>query len=163
MTRRSPLNKRYQNEQRNHESSGSTRKSAASAKIERPKFSSSKSAKSKPKTRREKFMAQARANQSKTSAKSNPKKGAPVMPDTPEYKRWRKIWWILILGALVTLIPALILNMMKLSQTKPWSYVSAVLTLLAVILVVATWILDFKKIRPLTRQAQLEAKSGKKD
>lgn len=87
------------------------------------------------------------------------------MPDSPEYKRWRRIWWVLILGALVTLVPSLILNYMKMGSKPPWNTVSAVLTVIAVVLVVATWILDFKKIRPLTRQAQLEAQaqSKKKD
>ncbi|MCL2882159.1 MAG: hypothetical protein FWF45_04630 [Coriobacteriia bacterium] len=81
------------------------------------------------------------------------------MPDTPEYKRWRRIWWILILCAIVALVPSLIMNANKdLSQTPPWNYISMGLTVVAVILVVATWVLDFKKIRPLTKQAQLEAR-----
>lgn len=87
------------------------------------------------------------------------------MPDTPEYKRLRKIWWILILAAVVTLVPSLILNYMKLSQTAPWNYISMVLTLIAVVLLVILWYLDLKKIRPMVRQTQLETreKSGKKN
>ncbi|MCL2655649.1 MAG: hypothetical protein FWD65_08205 [Coriobacteriia bacterium] len=82
------------------------------------------------------------------------------MPDTPEYKRWRRIWWILILCAVVALVPSLILNAnKKLAQTAPWNYISLALTVVAVILVAATWVLDFKKIRPLNRQAQQEAQS----
>ncbi|MCL2332671.1 MAG: hypothetical protein FWC54_04200 [Actinomycetia bacterium] len=156
MTRRSPLNKRYQNEQRSNEPTGSTRKSAASAKIKRS-TPSSKSA--KPKTRREKLMASARSSQAKSSSSQG--RRAPV-PDTPELKHWRRIWWIMIGAALVTLVPSLILNSMKLSQKPPWSYISLVLMLIAVVLVIAVWVLDFRKIRPLTRQAQREAQSGKK-
>jgi len=84
------------------------------------------------------------------------------VPDTPELKHWRRIWWIMIGAALVTLVPSLILNSMKLSQKPPWSYISLVLMLIAVVLVIAVWVLDFRKIRPLTRQAQREAQSGKK-
>ncbi len=152
MTRRSPMNKRYQNEQRSNEPTGSTRKSAASAKIKRA--APSKKA-AKPQTRREKIMASARAGQAKSS------RTAPI-PDSPEYKKWRRIWWIMILVALVTLVPALIMNATQVSKEAPWSYVSMALTSIAVILVTATWVLDFKKIRPLTRQAQREAQSGKK-
>jgi hypothetical protein len=158
MTRRSPLNKRYQNEQRSgsNETGGSTRKSAASAKIKR-ESSSSKSKKSA--TRREKLMASARTGQSKQASK----KGAPVMPDSEEYKKWRRIWWGLIAIALVTLVPALIMNGTKLSGKPPWSIVSVVLTAIAIIFVIATWVIDFKKIRPLVKQAQREAQSSKKN
>ncbi|MCL2324574.1 MAG: hypothetical protein FWC48_03245, partial [Actinomycetia bacterium] len=106
MTRRSALNKRYQNEQRSSEPTGSTRKSAASAKIKRATVSSK--SKKKPQTRREKIMASARAGQKNSSSR----KGAPVMPDSPEYKKWRRIWWIMILIAFVTLMPSVILNSM---------------------------------------------------
>jgi len=155
------MNKRYQNASRSDEPSGSTRKSAASAKIKRESPSKAKTSKAKPQTRREKFMAKARADQAKTktTSKSSTKREAPIMPDTPEYKRWRRIWWVLILCAVVALVPSLILNAnKKYSQTPPWNYISMGLTVVAVILVVATWVLDFKKIRPITRQAQLEAR-----
>ena len=148
MTRRSPLNKRYQNDQRSNEPTGSTRKSAASAKIQRA-TSSSKDA--KPRTFRERLAA------SKGAGKTN-----TVILDTPELKRWRRIWWIVIFSALGALVPSFILNTTKMAQDPPWNWISVILMLISALLVIATWVLDFAKIRPLTKQAQREAQSGKK-
>jgi hypothetical protein len=160
MSRRSPFNKRYQNQ--SSESSGSTRKSAASAKIKRT--SSSKSAPKKPQTRREKLLANARARQ--TGAKKPAQRSGSrlaVVPDTPEYKRLRRIWWILLGIAVVALVVALLLNNKSIiAAWPPAGYVSLGFEIVAIGLIAATWILDFRKIRPLVKQAQKEARSGKK-
>ncbi|HET6351047.1 MAG TPA: hypothetical protein VFG89_02805 [Coriobacteriia bacterium] len=76
MARRSPMNERYQ---KNTAPSGKTRKSAASAKPKR--------------------------GGSAPAAKSPAKKARPapvlVNPPTPEFKRLRKIWWVLLITSAV--------------------------------------------------------------
>ena len=82
------------------------------------------------------------------------------MPDSPEYKRWRRIWWILILSALVTLLLSFLLSSKSIvAAWAPFQYISYACELIAIVLLVIVWILDFKKIRPITKQAQQEALS----
>jgi len=74
MARRSPANERYG---KNTAPAGKTRKSAAAAK---PKRANAATGSSRP---------------SKSTKKSVPAKRDPLVynPDTPEYKKWRRIWW----------------------------------------------------------------------
>ena len=80
MARRSATNERYQ---KHTGPAGKTRKSAAAAK---PKRSVGGAATPKPK-----------------SGKSSSAKREPMIvnPPTPEYKRWRTYWWVLLGAALV--------------------------------------------------------------
>ena len=85
------------------------------------------------------------------------------MPDSPEYKHWRKVWWILILGALVTLLLSFLLSSKSIiAAWAPFQYIGYGCELIAIVLLVIVWVLDFKKIRPLTKQAQLEAQLAEK-
>lgn len=79
MARRSPMNERYQ---KNTAPAGKTRKSAAAAKPKRHAASSatSKSSAGKPAEKR-KLMA--------------------VNPPTPEFRFWRRIWWALLITAML--------------------------------------------------------------
>ncbi len=79
MARRSAQNPRYQRDAK----IGSTRRSAASAK---PKRESGTSGGSGGK---------------KSSSASKSKARVPFEPDTPEFKRWRKIWLGLLVAAIV--------------------------------------------------------------
>jgi len=81
MARRSATNERYQ---KYTGPAGKTRKSAAQAKPKRATGSPGKPSKSN--------------KSSKSSAAREP---LIINPPTAEYRRWRKIWWILLIAALV--------------------------------------------------------------
>ena len=74
MARRSPMNERYQ-KQNAH--SGSTRKSASSAKPKRSAGTYSSAAASKAPDKKKKSWSE-------------------LVPTTPEIKRWRRIWYVLL-------------------------------------------------------------------
>lgn len=79
MARRSATNERYQ---KFTGPAGKTRKSAAAAKPKRASSSSGSKKSSKP--------------------SASAKRGPLIMnPPTAEYRRWRRIWWILLIVALV--------------------------------------------------------------
>ncbi|MDR1775190.1 MAG: hypothetical protein LBS17_01830 [Actinomycetes bacterium] len=173
MSRRSPLNNRYQKKTK---PPGATRKSAARA---RPAYRSQYQAADKaPKAKwYDRFRkgnasgasAQAGAVTNRPAKKSgnNDKAWLTATPDTPEYKRLRKQWWI-FLGIGVVLLA------LSLASTRPWFYetiripaatankVSIALSWTALAVVAFSWWLDFKKIRPLIKEAQAEAKRKQK-
>jgi hypothetical protein len=76
MARRSPLNQRYQ---KNQAPAGKTRKSASSAK---PKRSASGSA-------------------PKPAEKGARRSAIVINPPTPEFRYWRRVWWIMLLTSVV--------------------------------------------------------------
>lgn len=78
MARRSATNERYG---KHTSPSGKTRKSAAAAKPKRAHAESSVAA--------------------KKSSGSKPKSKFVLHPDTPEYKKWRRVWWALLISAMV--------------------------------------------------------------
>lgn len=81
MGRRNPMNERYG---KYTSPSGKTRKSAASAKPKRAKGSTASS------------------SSKKSSSSSSRRKAALVLhPDTPAYKRMRRVWWSFLGGAVV--------------------------------------------------------------
>ncbi|MCL2025040.1 MAG: hypothetical protein FWG78_04625 [Coriobacteriia bacterium] len=145
MSRRSPYNERYQKDTK---PSGSTKRSAASAKPKRD------------------------AEESKPTSRRNATKRAHYsVPDTPEYRQARKRWWMLLGSAVVVLIVSLAMTGTQLATFLPISeeavrYTSLGLSWVALGLIGASWWLDLKRIRPMIKahQAELAGKgSGKKD
>ena len=93
MSQRNPMNERYQND----EHQGKTRKSAASAK---PKSAAASSVYIKPKTKTKADKKAARRAERQKQAELERKY---ANPPTEEYKRLRKIWWVLLIGAIACL------------------------------------------------------------
>jgi hypothetical protein len=134
MTRRGAQNPRYQK----GKEIGSTRKSAASAKPKR------------------------------ASGDTGPAKGGPAkksrffqplpVPETPEFKRWRKIWLGLLVAAVVFSIGA------WWSQNNAPGTVSTVSLFAAYTCIFAAVYIDITKIRRMRKQyaAELEKGGGKK-
>lgn len=89
MTRRSPLNPRYQKNAK----VGSTRRSASSLKPKREAGSSASVSSAKPNRPAEK------------------KRALPPLPTSPEIQRWRRVWWalfaVMIVTAVVSYLPSL--------------------------------------------------------
>jgi hypothetical protein len=133
VARRSPLNARYQ---KYTEPAGKTRKSAAAAKPAR------KSAEPAP----------AGASKSKGSSARGPVR---VDPQTPEFKRIRRIWW----GSLIVGVVLVTASWALRSYAQAFAYASTVANVtlvLAYACIAFALYLDFAKMRPM-RQA---AKSG---
>ena len=139
MARRSPTNNRYQ---KGTTPKGSTRKSAASAK---PKRSVGESSKSK------KTAAKGAKNTNKGSWSSG-------LPDTPEYKKYRRLWWyslgisfvLLTATLLLTFVPS-VGNTLGLSSVVKKTMID-VFTYVAIAFVALSWYLDLKKIRPIVKR-----------
>ncbi len=91
MSQRNPMNDRYQTD----EHQGQTRKSAASAK---PKTKAAATVRIQP---TEKTKAQKKAEKKQARAKQADLDRQYYNPPTPEYKRLRKIWWALLIAAIV--------------------------------------------------------------
>src|SRR5699024_8162880 len=91
MSQRNPLNDRY----RTDEHRGQTGKSAASVK---PKTKAASSVRVQP---TEKTKQQKKAEQKAARAKQMELDRRYYNPPTPEYKRLRKVWWGLLIAAIV--------------------------------------------------------------
>lgn len=132
MSRRSPLNNRYKKGQ---EPKGQTRKSAASAKP-------------------------ARKNATPASAqkkKSVKQQYAATMPDSPEFKRLRSLWWKILGIAVVMLVASLVLTTKKVAPSVGTTgrIISLALSWIALGLVAFAWWVDLKKVRPMVKAHQL--------
>ena len=132
MSRRSPLNNRYKKGQ---EPKGQTRKSAASAKPARKNATPVKA-------------------QKKASVKQQ---YAQAMPDTPEFKRLRGLWWKVLGIAVVMLVVSLVLTTKKVAPSvgDAGKIVSLALSWIALGLVAFAWWIDLKKVRPLVKAHQM--------
>ena len=145
MARRSPMNNRYQ---KGTEPKGVTRKSAASAKPKRAiGEQGSQSSNSKNK----------KGNKNNSSTTKGAKSLLRAMPDTPEYKRYRKMWWYCLGAALVLLLLSLglgsesVIAFLGISESVAGP-VGVSMTFLAMFMVAYSWYIDLKKIRPLMRE-----------
>jgi len=146
------MNNRYQ---KGTTPKGASRKSAASAKPKRP-------AGEKPKLR-------------ETTKKAATKKGdngswLREMPDTPEYKKYRRWWWYSLGISVVFLAISLPLSMKSDSFRQTLGLSSDAgkqlglwLSWVALAFVAFSWWLDFKKIRPIVKDGDKasDAKAAK--
>lgn len=147
MTQRNPMNERYQ--QRDEKRKGSTRKSAASAKpVMQAGASVHIPGKGKaPRSRFQRAKNRAIANDPKARANSRAAKSKYFVPDTPEYRKWRKYWWISIIAALI--LTTLSFAGSVISPDNPtFTYVT--LGAGYVILFIAIWI-DLGKVRKIRK------------
>jgi hypothetical protein len=147
------MNNRYQ---KGTEPKGVARKSAARAKPKR---------------------AIGEQNRSNTKGKSSPVKKTNdkkrssflrEMPDTPEYKQQRKIWWGCLGASFTLLLLSLALGTGEVSSflglgEDLTAQISLGMTWAAMLLVGYSWYLDLKKIRPLVRAWEAEKSGGKDD
>lgn len=145
MTQRNPMNDRYQSEDHR----GQTRKSAASAK---PKTKAAASVRVKPV---EKTKQQKKAEKKVARQKQSELDRKYYNPPTPQYKRLRKIWWGLLIGAVA---------MTAFSWfARSWfpEGVTYVTLGLAYACIIGALYVDFSKIRKVRRAYQEEMESAK--
>ena len=144
MTQRNPMNERYSDEDRK----GHTRKSAASAK---PKTSAASTVTlpSTTKTPKEKKQ-ERRAREREAQQKDRELAVKYSRPDTPEYYKWKRLWWI-GLGAAI----ALVLGSWLLRSIEP-QWISLVILGLAYVAIIFAFWVDISKIKKITRKWQEE-------
>lgn len=119
MARRSATNPRYQKDAQ----IGKTRRSAASAKPKR---------------------GQGEAASSVRKKESKGKKRIRFSPDTPEFRRWRRIWLVLLLGAVILSISAFVFR-----EGGP---VATVTLVAAYVCLFGAFFVDLTKIRRLRKE-----------
>lgn len=130
MARRSPLNERYQ---KHTSPSGKTRKSAAAAKPKRDAASASK-----PKST---------SSRSRAALLGN--------PDTEEFRRLRKFWWLLVGGSLLFTAASLALQ-----QWTDYTRVASGMLGVGYTLIFYALYVDWFKIRKLRKEWVESQKSG---
>lgn len=145
MSQRNPMNDRYQTD----EHRGQTRKSAAAMK---PKSKAAASVRVQPK---EKTKQQKKAEKKVARQKQSDLDRKYYNPPTPQYKRLRKIWWALLIGA----IAATALSWVG----RSWfpDAVSYVMLGAAYVCIIGALYVDFSKIRKVRRAYQEEMMSKK--
>ena len=158
MSQRNPMNERYTSEER----SGKTRKSAASAKPTSKAASSVRMQSSKSNDKPKGFFSRARNESTKdagTRAKEKAQKRAAQEerfayhdPDTDEYKKWRRIWWGCIAGAIVmTALSMYLLNAMN-------NRAGVATLILGYIMLGLSIFIDIKKVRKIRNQHHAESR-----
>lgn len=147
MSQRNPMNERYQSE----EHQGKTRKSAASAK---PKSAAASSVYIKPKTKSKADKKAARRAERQKQAELERKY---ANPPTEEYRRLRKIWWVLLIGAIICLALSFFLR-----DSLGEIGFMIILALSYVFIIAALW-LEFSKMKKVRRayQEKMESKKTK--
>ncbi len=145
MSQRNPMNDRYQTD----EVRGQTRKSAASAK---PKTKAASSVRMAPSV---KTKEQKKADQKAARAKESQMSRQFYNVPTEEYKRLRRLWWILLIVA-ISLTALSFLGREFLPETV--TYITLGLAYAGII---GALYLDFSKIRKV-RRAYQEEMMGKK-
>jgi len=142
MSQRNPMNDRYQTDDKK----GQTRKSAAEAKP-KTKAASSVHIQSTTKTPQQKKAA-ARAKRQETAELDR----KYYNPPTPEYKKWKRVWWVLIIVAIAATAFSIGLNyLIGGDQTLVMPFLGVGYACL-----IAAFILDLTKIKKIRRQYQAE-------
>ena len=145
MSQRNPMNDRYQTD----EHRGQTRKSAAAMK---PKSKAAASVRVQPK---EKTKQQKKAEKKVARQKQGELDRKYYNPPTPQYKRLRKIWWGLLIGAIV-------MTAMSWFGRAFLPEVGTYVVLgLAYVCIIGALYVDFSKIRKVRRAYQEEMEGRK--
>ncbi|MBQ9690492.1 MAG: hypothetical protein IJV62_00025 [Eggerthellaceae bacterium] len=149
MSQRNPMNQRYTQENRE----GSTRKSASSLK---PK---SKAAASVTISSGEKTPQEKKAAKRKQRAEEAEIRSLYYNPPTPEYRKMRKIWFVLIMVAVSLTVIGSILSWRGISDQYSW----VIIIVAYAFIIAAIWIdiVKIRKIREAYRQ-KMVAKYGSK-
>lgn len=142
MSQRNPMNDRYQSD----DHKGQTRRSAASAK---PKSKAASSVRVQTPT---KTPQQKKATQKAERQKQKQVEAKYYNPPTAEYKKWRKIWWILLISAIVLTASSFLVRMID----PGLEVFSLVILGLAYVGIIGALVTEFVKIRKIRQAYQVE-------
>ncbi|MCD8316844.1 MAG: hypothetical protein LUB61_05535 [Eggerthellaceae bacterium] len=144
MSQRNPLNERYTTD--SHK--GVTRKSAASAKPKTQAASSVVIASTKKDPKQKKAEEKAQRKKEQEAQREIDRKY--YTPDTPEYKRLRRMWWMCLGGAAVCVVISYF------SQLILPSEVAFIFLIGAYALIIYAFYIDFSKIKKVRKAYQAE-------
>lgn len=148
MSQRNPMNDRYQTD----EHRGQTRKSAAAMK---PKTKAAATVRVQPATKtKQQKKAELKAQRQADRAKQRELDQKYYTPPTERYKRLRRIWWGMIIAAVVMIVASLVMR--EVSETA--SFVC--LGLVYVFMILALYF-EFVKIRKVRKEYQEEMAARK--
>jgi len=140
MTTRNPFNERYTDD----DHSGKTRRSAASAKP-KSKAGSTVYIQSNKKTEKEK-----KADQKNQQRETRATERKYYNPDTDEYRKWRRIWWITIICAIALAASAFLVN-----SYAPEQWMTYIPLGFSYVFIIATIIIDITKMKKERRRYAL--------
>lgn len=146
MTQRNPMNERYQSDER----TGKTRKSAASAKPVSKAGASVRVAGGKKQAASRGFLSRLSGGGNAAASKKQQEREARARyynPDTPEYHRWRRYWWVSIVLALSLTALSFVVQI-AIPDSAVASYV--LLGVGYALLIFAIWV-DMGKVRKVRR------------
>ena len=146
MTQRNPMNERYQSDER----TGKTRKSAASAKPVSKAGASVRVAGGKKQAASRGFLSRLSGGGNAAASKKQQEREPRARyynPDTPEYHRWRRYWWVSIVLALSLTALSFVVQI-AIPDSAVASYV--LLGVGYALLIFAIWV-DMGKVRKIRR------------
>ena len=159
MTQRNPMNPRSQNKPK-----GKSRKSASSAKLVHEAGASvhaSASSSKDQRTRRKQAESKEREERQKERQREAALgAGAQALP---EYKRWRKVWWITIVVAIVGVGLSWLFTAGVSNGILPASFsaCSNIVSIIGLVIgyggIIYAFYIDFRKIRPIRKQQEARA------
>lgn len=154
---------------------GKSKKSAGSAKLKSKAASSvytpSKEAKAKAKNAKTAGSSKAdkpiekKASDPAEQMRRRERAMVSMMRDMPEYKYWRRIWWVLMGIAFIVIIATWIPNMLisngilgeDFRETASW--ISSVGFIFAIVALIGAFYIDFRKIRKLQKMQEQRARN----
>ena len=143
---------------------GKSRKSASSAKL-KSKAGASVYAPTKEAKARKSQPAEAKANDPIEQQRRRERAMVSMMRDLPEYKFWRRIWWITMGLAFViivlTWIPNMLINSGALSAdfTETASWISTIGFIFALVALAVAFYIDLRKIRKIQKAQEAKARN----
>ncbi|NHM14863.1 hypothetical protein GMI68_08865 [Eggerthellaceae bacterium zg-886] len=148
MSQRNPMNDRYTTEG----PKGQTRKSAAAAK---PKTKAASSVHVQPveKTKEQK-KAERKAKEKEDRQRQRNLDAKYYNPPTPEYKKWRRIWWVLLIAAIICTVVSFF------GRSAIPQELAFVILALAYVFIIAAFFVDFRTIRRIRRKYQEEMEAA---
>ena len=151
MSQRNPMNDRYTADG----NKGKTRKSAAKAKPKTRAASTVRIQSTTP-TKKEKKMRRKQEQAKRTEIDRK-----YYNPPTPEYKKWKKAWWICLISGIVLIAGSTLIRF----QFPQFETVSYIMLGLAYVVVIGALVLDFTKIRKIRRayQEKMASQKSKED
>lgn len=84
----------------------------------------------------------------------------PNMPNSEEYRKWRRIYWILMAIGVAAVAVGFVLNFMTQTSTQSYAFIATLIVAYPVI--IGAFIIDWRKVRPLIRQHQTTGGSAAK-
>ncbi len=153
MSQRNPMNARNQGDG----PKGHSRKSAGTAKPKRKAAESIYVPTAKQKADREKKQKRQRESTERDKDREADALAATVLKNNDEYKRWRRIWVVCVVIAVVGVILSFILSFGRNSeeytegQLDPFLVLTYISLGIGYVGIIAAFIVDFRKVRPLRK------------